>query len=136
MVQRIIASTWPSIELLDWERDFQDNSLKCFFKEDRIDREISWAGQGLQVWFQIATHLVRLRSSSMIVLDEPEINLHPEKQNDLIRLLSDHHSGNALVATHSVELMNNVSVSHIFHVRKKEASPAIKSTKNRAALEL
>lgn len=136
MVQNIVGSSWPAIELLAWERDLVDNSLKCFFKEDRIDREISWAGQGLQVWFQIVTHLVRLRASSMIVLDEPEINLHPEKQNDLIRLLREYHAGSALIATHSVELMNNVSVSHIIHVQKKQQRPTVKSARDRAALEM
>lgn len=136
MVQEIIRSSWPSIELLDWEKDITDNSLRCFFKEDRIDRELCWAGQGLQVWFQIVTHLVRLRNSSMMVLDEPEINLHPEKQNDLIRLLQEYYAGNVLIATHSVELMNNVNVGHIIHVQKKRKHPTIKATTNRPALEV
>jgi len=136
MVQEIIRASWPSIELLNWERNINDDSLQCFFKEDRIDRELCWAGQGLQVWFQIVTHLVRLRNSSMIVLDEPEINLHPEKQNDLIRLLQEYFAGNVLIATHSVELMNNVSVSHIIHVQKKQKNPTIKSTTDRPALEV
>jgi energy-coupling factor transporter ATP-binding protein EcfA2 len=136
MVQRIVKATWPSIDLLEWERDLRDNSLKCFFKEDRVDREISWAGQGLQVWFQIIAHIVRLRDTSLIVLDEPEINLHPEKQNDLMRLLREYHTGDALVATHSVELMNNVNVSHIFYIQKRTTRPTIKETSNRTAIEV
>ena len=136
LVQDITSASWPQIELLPWELDSQNNSLKCFFKENRIDREISWAGQGLQIWFQIVTHLVRLRDSSMIILDEPEINLHPEKQNDLIRLLQEYHAGSALIATHSVELMNNVSVSHIVYVQKSKRMPTVKSTRDRTALEV
>jgi energy-coupling factor transporter ATP-binding protein EcfA2 len=136
MVQEIVRASWPSIELLLWERDLSDNSLRCFFKEKRITREISWAGQGLQVWFQIVTHLVRLRHTSTIVLDEPEVNLHPEKQNDLIRLLREYHAGSVLVATHSVELMNNVNVSHILHVQKTTKRPRVKSTKDRTYLEV
>ncbi|MBI2985889.1 MAG: AAA family ATPase [Deltaproteobacteria bacterium] len=136
MVQEIVGASWPSISLLPWERDLNDNTLKCFFKEKRIDREICWAGQGLQVWFQIVTHLVRFRRSSMVVLDEPEVNLHPEKQNDLIRLLREYHAGSVLVATHSVELMNNVNVSHILHVQKATKGPRVKSTLDRAYLEV
>jgi len=113
-----------------------DNTIRCFFKEGRFDRELCWAGQGLQVWFQIVAHLVRLRYTAILVLDEPEINLHPEKQNDLIRLLREYHSGSVIVATHSVELMNNVSVSHILHVEKSRSQPRIKATKDRAYLDV
>ena len=135
MVQEIVGSSWPSIQLLEWEQRMDDNTIRCFFKEGRIDRELCWAGQGLQVWFQIVTHLVRLRDTSIVVLDEPEINLHPEKQNDLIRLLREYHSGSVIVATHSVELMNNVNVSHILHVQKSHRQPQIKATTDRAYLD-
>lgn len=136
MVQEIVGSSWPSIELLKWEQRTDDNTIRCFFKEGRIDRELCWAGQGLQVWFQILTHLVRLRDTSIVVLDEPEINLHPEKQNDLIRLLREYHSGSVIIATHSVELMNNVNVSHILHVQKTRRQPQIKATTDRAYLDV
>ncbi|NQT25607.1 AAA family ATPase [candidate division KSB1 bacterium] len=136
LVQRIIRHSWQSVELLDFEYHPEDNTYKCFYREGRFDREIAWAGQGLQVWFQIISHLVRLRHSSILILDEPEINLHPEKQNDLVRILRDYYNGTILIATHSVELMNNVSVSHIIHVQKASKKPKIKTTDNRANLEL
>lgn len=136
LVRTVISETWPEVELLEWRHDYGDNSLKCYFREQRIDREISWAGQGLQVWFQIVTHLVRLRESAVLVLDEPEIFLHPEKQNELIQMLKERHEGSQVIATHSVELMNNVAVSHILHVRKSQTRPLVKETRDRAALDL
>lgn len=136
MVQEIITSTWPGISLLDYERHFDDNTISCFFKEGRIDRELAWAGQGLQVWFQIITHLIRLRNSSVLVLDEPEINLHAEKQNDLIQVLRERYKGSVIIATHSAELMNNVDVSHIIHVQKRNRKPTLKKTTDRAYLNL
>jgi len=136
MVQEIIATTWPEIRLLDYEYNYADNTLSCFFKEGRIERELAWAGQGLQVWFQIITHLIRLRGSSVLVLDEPEINLHAEKQNDLIQVLRERHKGSVIIATHSAELMNNVDVSHIVHVQKKNRNPTLKKTTDRMFLNL
>ncbi len=136
MVQALIRDSWSPIQLLDYEYHAEDNSLYCYFKEGRIEREIAWAGQGLQIWFQIVTHLVRLRQHKILVLDEPEINLHPEKQNELIRILTEYHTGSVLIATHSVELMNNVNVSHIVHVQKKDYKPIVKTTADRIALEL
>lgn len=136
MVQEIVAATWQGIRLLDYEHHYEDNTLSCFFREGRIERELAWAGQGLQVWFQIITHLIRLRSSSVLVLDEPEINLHAEKQNDLIQLLRERHKGSVIIATHSAELMNNVDVSHIVHVQKRNRKPIIKKTTDRMFLNL
>ena len=122
--------------MLDYELNYQKGKIYCYYKENKIEREISWAGQGLQVWFQIIAHLVRLRKVSILILDEPEINLHPEKQNELVRILKDYYHGSVIIATHSVELMNNVSVSHIVNVQKKDNEPKIKSTDDRIYLNL
>lgn len=88
------------------------------------------------MWFQIVTHMVRLRKREILVLDEPEINLHPEKQNDLIGLLREYHQGSVIIATHSIELMNNVEVSHIIHVQKRQRTPVLKAAADRKALEI
>ncbi|HYV92651.1 MAG TPA: AAA family ATPase [Chitinophagales bacterium] len=136
LVKEIIRKSWDGIELINYELDFPQGKIFCYYKEDRIDREISWAGQGLQVWFQIITHFVRLINASILILDEPEINLHPQKQNDLIRILRDYYHGSIIIATHSVELMNNVSVSHIINIQKINKEPKIKSTHDRTYLDL
>lgn len=136
LIKQIVSSTWEGIELLDYEIDYSSNKVYCYYSEQRMEREISWAGQGLQVWFQIITHLVRLRDVSILILDEPEINLHPQKQNELITIMNEYYSGNVFIATHSVELMNHVNVSHIIHVKKSEPSPKIKSTNDRKFLNL
>lgn len=135
LVREIVNSSWPNIQLLKYELNLNQNKIYCYFKEGRIERELSWAGQGLQIWFQIITHLVRLRFTSVLILDEPEIYLHPEKQNDLIRIIKEHYNGSVIIATHSIELMNNVSVSHIIHVQKNQQQPKIKSTSDRSYLE-
>lgn len=136
LIREIVNSSWEDIELLNCEMNYEENRLNCYYKEKRYTREIAWAGQGLQVWFQIITHLVRLRHASVLILDEPEINLHPEKQNDLIRILKEYFSGTIIIATHSIELMNNVHISHIVHVKKNQAKPKIKTTSDRAYLEV
>lgn len=136
LIKQIINNSWKGIKLVDYVIDyFNDSRINCFFKEKGYDREISWAGQGLQVWFQIITHLVRLKSRSILVLDEPEINLHPEKQNDLIRIIRQYFGGSIIIATHSVELMNNVNISHIIHVKKTQRKPKIKLTSDKKNLE-
>ena len=136
LIRDIVSNTWSNITLLRCEYDATQNHLNTFYKEDRWEREIAWAGQGLQVWFQIVSHLVRLRDKPLLVFDEPEVNLHPEKQNDLVSLVREYCLGSAIIATHSVELMNNVSVSHIVHVEKSKSKPKPKSTDDRTHLEI
>jgi predicted ATPase len=136
LVRQIISNSWPNIELMKCQLQYVDGRIDCYYKENGIRREISWAGQGLQVWFQIITHIVRLKGTSFLVLDEPEINLHPEKQNDLISIIKQYYLGTVLIATHSVELMNNVSISHILHVQKGTKQAKFKETSDRANLEM
>jgi hypothetical protein len=135
LVKTIVRDTWEGIELLSVERDVSSNKLACFYREGRMVRELAWAGQGLQIWFQLVTHLVRLRNVSILVLDEPEVFLHAEKQHDLVRLLREYHVGSSIVATHSVELMNDVDISHILHVDKARESPQVRVAGDRQYLE-
>jgi len=120
LVQEIIQLSWSSVVLKAVSRDYMANRIDCFYEEDRYTREIAWAGQGLQVWFQIITHLIRLRYCSVLILDEPEIFLHPEKQNDLVHILKEYFNGSIVIVTHSVELINSVDVSHILNIQKNQ----------------
>ncbi len=135
LVKKIISDSWEGIQLHDHEYDVNSGRLFCMYSENRQDREIAWAGQGLQIWFQIITHLVRLLDTSILVLDEPEIFLHTQKQLDLMQTLREYYNGSIIVATHSVELMNDVEISHIIHVKKTQTTPTIKSTKDRRFLD-
>jgi energy-coupling factor transporter ATP-binding protein EcfA2 len=134
-VRDIINQSWEGIELLNYEVKANEGRIYCFYKENGYDREISWAGQGLQIWFQIITHLVRLKESSILILDEPEIFLHSEKQIQLLQIIKEYFNGDIIIATHSVELMNSVDISHIIHVKKNEKFPQIKNSSDKAGLE-
>lgn len=123
LIKTIVRDSWEGIELHDYGYDSESGRLFCLYNEDGVTREISWAGQGLQVWFQIITHLVRLMNTSILILDEPEVFLHTQKQNDLIQVLREYYNGSVIIATHSIEMMNNVDISHIINVKKHRRSP-------------
>lgn len=69
----------------------------------RIPKELVWAGDGIQVWLQLLYHVYRVKSMSTIVLDEPEVYLHPDLQRRLVHLLEST-DRQIVVATHSSEL--------------------------------
>jgi hypothetical protein len=64
--------------------------LDLFYLEagSRAEKEISWAGDGLQIWIQLLFHVWRLRDSETLVLDEPDVFLHPDLQRRLIHILA------------------------------------------------
>lgn len=134
-IQQILKETWEGIQLQKVECDPYSGLLTCLYQDGDFCAEIAWAGQGLQIWLQILTHLIRLSEHPVLVLDEPEIFLHPEKQNDLIQLLQDHYTGTAIIATHSTELMSNVDITHIIHVQKDTTKAKLRKSSDLHALE-
>ncbi len=135
LVRKIMNDYWEGIELQGVEFDARTSILYCLYKEGSFFNEIAWAGQGLQIWIQIITHMVRLSNTSTLVLDEPEIFLHPKKQHDLIQALREYYNGTIIIATHSSELMNNVDISHIIHIQKDTSKTKILQISDRNALE-
>ncbi|UPK77160.1 AAA family ATPase [Nocardioidaceae bacterium SCSIO 66511] len=80
--------------------------VEAFFYEgrSRVPKEIVWAGDGIQVWLQLLYHIHRVRNHESIILDEPEVYLHPDLQRRLVHLLEST-GRQILVATHSAEMV-------------------------------
>lgn len=83
-----------------------DVELDLFYTElgRKTQKEIAWAGDGMQIWLQLLLHLFRLRDSEVLILDEPDVFLHPDLQRRLVRLL-DSLDGQTITATHSPEVL-------------------------------
>ena len=117
----LVERTWPGMKV---QRPEINNAteLSMFVSEDRIDRELYWVGFGFQIWCQLLTHLHRADSSTMIVIDEPEVYLHPDIQRQLLKVLKG--TGAAiLIATHSFEIISQAESGEVVHIdkRKKKA---------------
>lgn len=92
--------------------------LSMFCKEGRIDREVYWAGFGFQVWLQILTHLTGAASDNVLVVDEPEIYLHPDLQRRLFQLLRGANK-QIILATHSAEIINEADHDDVVVINRK-----------------
>ena len=115
----MIHETWPGMDI---ERPEVDTShgpplLRMFCPEERIPREIFWAGFGFQVWCQMLTYIVRGRSASMLVIDEPDIYLHSDLQRQLLSLLKNL-GPDILLATHSTEILTEADPGDLVVIDK------------------
>ena len=118
----LVRETWPGMDLEEPYRPSPGaQTLAMFCKEERIPRELYWAGSGFQIWCQILTHLLRYEGADVIVIDEPEIYLHPNLQRQLIQLLRGI-SSDVLLATHSTDVVNEAEPTEILLVDKKARS--------------
>ena len=114
----LVSATWPGMEISKPEIvDILSMKLAMFCTENRMTRELYWAGFGFQIWCQILTHISRSNKSNLIVIDEPEIYLHPDIQRQLLNILRDANP-NVIIATHSTEIIGEADPSEIITVDK------------------
>ncbi len=92
-----------------------------FCLENRITRELFWAGFGFQIWCQLLTHIARAQEQSLFVVDEPEVYLHPDVQRQLLSILRDI-GPDVLLATHSTEIIGDADPSEIVLIDKTKRS--------------
>ncbi|MFI7657378.1 ATP-dependent nuclease [Micromonospora parva] len=111
-LQEFVLRFTPEISDLRIEGSYigaSDDSLDLYYRESASgrEREVTWAGDGMQVWLQILFHLWRERGKECLVLDEPDVYLHPDLQRRLVALVRA--SGQQVIlATHSVEALNEL----------------------------
>lgn len=81
----------PEISTLDLQVSYDraGGSVDLFFEEAgrRTPKELVWVGDGLQIWLQLLFHLWRNRKQDVLLLDEPDVFLHPDLQRRLVRVV-------------------------------------------------
>lgn len=101
-----VSHAWSNITIHKPER--RGDYIDMYFSENRLDREVYWSGFGFQIWLQILTHLHRTSPDNIVVIDEPDIYLHPDVQKRLMRILRERYV-QFVIATHSVEIINDAA---------------------------
>ena len=114
----LIERTWPGMHISLPEYDSSSGILTMFCLEGRMTRELYWVGFGFQVWCQLLTHLSRASANALVVVDEPEVYLHPDVQRQLLGIIRDI-GADVLLATHSSEIIAEADPSEIVMIDKR-----------------
>lgn len=109
--------------------------LDVFYAEidSRVPKELVWAGDGIQIWLQLVYHIYRVRNFETLILDEPEVYLHPDLQRRLVHLLES--TGKQIIlATHSAEIATEADPKLVMIVERSRKRA--RRAKNESDLQL
>ncbi len=116
----MLSQTWPGMDIQPPVITMGDGKplLHMFCPEERIPREIFWAGFGFQVWCQMLTHLVQSSDAALFLIDEPDIYLHSDLQRQLLGILRNL-GPDILIATHSTEIITEAESDDILILNRR-----------------
>ena len=132
--KQFAEGTWEHLQIKPVEYVMTDKgrALLFYVRDNSFESEIAWMGHGLQMWLQTMWFVSRCDESAIVVLDEPDVYMHADLQRRLIRLVSPLFS-QLIVATHSVEIMDEVTPNCIIPIDSKRKN--IKAIGNHAILQ-
>jgi hypothetical protein len=113
----LIKDTWSGMEIIKPEYNIEDDRILMFCKESQITREVYWVGYGFQIWCQLLTYISKSNATSILIVDEPDIYLHPDLQRNFIKLVRDL-GCQVVLATHSIAIMNQAKFNEIVLIDK------------------
>lgn len=103
-----------------------DTWLDAYYMDgtSRTEKEIFWAGDGIQIWLQLLFHLWRAKDCSTILLDEPDVFLHPDLQRRLVRVVEATNQ-QIVMSSHAAEVASEAVPSSLLWV-ERSASNAVR----------
>ena len=77
--QRVVEDTWPGVQVreLQGQGGLPHSPLYLQIRNEAFVGEIGLMGHGLQMWLQTMWFLTRSVSSKTVILDEPDVYMHP-----------------------------------------------------------
>jgi energy-coupling factor transporter ATP-binding protein EcfA2 len=117
----LVENSWPGIQIIELQGKgaFHGNFLSLLVRDGDFVAEVSWMGHGLQMWLQTMWFLTRTAGQAIIVLDEPDVYMHPDLQRRLLRFIRGRYK-QIVIATHSTELLAEADPSNVLIVDRHQ----------------
>jgi len=113
----LFDKTWPSVSVwaFDSSTAMREDPLYLMLREDGFVAEVSDFGHGIQMWLQIIWFLSRTNANNIVVLDEPDVYLHPEQQAAIVDLIRGRFR-QCILATHSKSIIDRCNEMDILRL--------------------
>lgn len=121
--KNLLTETWvPKLQVgkIEYGLGEKQNHYGLTIRDGPFVSEMSLVGSGLQAWIQTLWFLSRIEKDAVVVLDEPDVYLHADLQKKLIKILAAEGYKQTIVATHSLEMIADVSPNEIVNVTKRQ----------------
>lgn len=117
--KELSEETWEGLKIDEISYNpHESDSIQLFVQDNRFTSEIGYMGSGLQMWLQIIWFICRNESIDTIILDEPDIYMHPDLQRKLLSILKSRFK-QVIIASHSVEIITEVEPQNIISIDRE-----------------
>jgi energy-coupling factor transporter ATP-binding protein EcfA2 len=113
----IAEDSWPQLQVESVDPEPRD-AIQLLIRDADFVGEVALMGHGLQMWLQIVWFLARAPQQGTVVLDEPDVYMHPDLQRRLLELVRTGYE-QLVIATHSVEIISDVDPRAILSVDRR-----------------
>lgn len=122
--RQLVEQSWPGVRIRELNTipgtalgggGFTSGALALLVQNDDFVAEASRMGHGLQMWLQTVWFLARTATEATVILDEPDVYMHPDLQRRLLRLVAQRHA-QTIIATHSSEMISDVGPESVLIV--------------------
>lgn len=102
-----------------------------FFSEEKFQEVHSWLSSGQTMLLNLIIEiLANIRQNTLLLIDEPEVHLHPQAITELICIidhLCEQYSSSCIMATHSAIIIQELLSRNIIVMdREQDGSPVIR----------
>lgn len=119
--RQVVEDTWPGVRVMTLygQGGLPHSPIELHIRNEGFVGEIGLMGHGLQMWLQTMWFLTRSVRSTTVILDEPDVYMHPDLQRNVIRFLRNRFP-QTILTTHSIEIMAEVEPENILIVDKAQ----------------
>lgn len=122
LFKKLAEETWAGLEITELSYNFSESeNISLLVVDDRFTAEIGLMGSGLQMWLQIIWFISKIDNAKTIILDEPDVYMHPDLQRKVLDIVKRSYP-QIIIATHSIEIISEVEPNNIVSIDKKSRS--------------